>query len=56
MHWNGTRWSEDVAPRSMPASDELTTDGSGGGAGGALGALDREPVAEHVARQFVRRR
>lgn len=30
LHWNGTRWREIVAPRQMPASDELVTDGSGG--------------------------
>jgi hypothetical protein len=30
LHWNGTRWSEDVAPGRMPVSDELATDGTGG--------------------------
>ena len=30
LHWNGARWSEDVVPKSMPASDELATDGRGG--------------------------
>lgn len=36
LHWNGTRWSEDVAPGRMAASDGLATDGSGGVWAGAL--------------------